>query len=178
VDGRRYGEYHGNRQRVVGRFVKLLFFISCQLSPRLIDLQLFVRLDAFPNVIEAMVSGKYLDQFELSSDQKVVEDCQWMLEKFLNRKLPRPIDIKKTKWKTKDNFCGSYSYQSLAAHRNGIFPRDLAKSLVNIANKPVVLFSGEHTDDQFASNAHGAIRSGIRVADELIEFLERSSRFS
>lgn len=147
--------------------------MSRQLSSRLISLQLFVRLDYFPNVIEAMVSGTNLDKFELASDQKVMDDCHWMLEKFLNKQLPRPINIKKSKWKTKENFFGSYSYQSLAADRNGILPRDLAKSLVNIDNKPIVLFAGEHTDDQFASNAHGAIRSGRRVADELIKFLAK-----
>lgn len=118
-----------------------------------------------------MVSGKNLDKFELLDDQTAIDDCTWMMEKFLGRSLPRPISIKKTRWMTKENFWGSYSYQSLDADQNGILPKDLAKSLFNVAFKPQVLFAGEATDSQFSSNAHGAVTSGWRAANELVAYL-------
>lgn len=49
-------------------------------------------------------------------------------------------------------------------------PKDLAQSLFNAANKPVILFAGEATDDHFSSNAHGAVSSGLRAAQNIIDF--------
>lgn len=126
-----------------------------------------------PNVIEAILAGRNMVAFELFDDKKVIEGCMWLLEKFLGKSLPKPVDMKRTKWLTNPNFYGTYSYQSHLADLNNILPKDLAKSIVNVENKPLVLFAGEATDDKFPSNAHGAITSGWRVADELISFYSK-----
>lgn len=120
-----------------------------------------------PNLIEALIAGKKMTEFENLDDEKVKTDCMWLLEKFLNKKLPVPKAIKKTKWLTKENFFGTYSYQSLEAGKNRIGPRHLAKSITNLKGKPVILFAGEATDDKFPSNAHGAVSSGWRAAREI-----------
>lgn len=115
-----------------------------------------------------------MKEFENLDDEKVIADCMWLLEKFLGKSLPKPINIRKTRWLTNKNFYGTYSYQSVDADRGGILPRHLAKSLLNAAYKPVVLFAGEATDDLFPSNAHGAVSSGWRAAEELIAFHSRN----
>ena len=136
----------------------------------MISLQNFYRVDRFPHEIEGLIAGKNLAQFELLDDMKVLNDSVWMLEKFLAKPLPRPINIVKTKWLTRDNYYGSYSYRSIAADRNGIIPSHIGQSILNAASKPTVLFAGEATDDAFSSNAHGAVSSGWRVAKELIKY--------
>lgn len=116
-----------------------------------------------------------MEKFENLNDKKVIDDCHWLLEKFLAKSLPKPKNMKKTRWLTNDNFYGTYSYQSLAADLNGALPQHLAKTLRNSANKPEVLFAGEATDDKFPSNAHGAVASGWRAAKEVIDYQSRIS---
>jgi monoamine oxidase len=108
--------------------------------------------------------------FEKLEDEKVIRDCRWLLEKFLGMRVPRPINMKRTRWLTNSNFYGTYSYLSVDADKNEILPKHLAQSLLNAADKPVILFAGEATDDEFSSNAHGAVNSGWRAAKELIDF--------
>jgi monoamine oxidase len=123
-----------------------------------------------PNVLEAILAGKKMAEFELFDDKKVIDGCIWLLEKFLGKSIPQPIAMKRTKWLTNPNFYGTYSYQSHLAGMNNVLPTDLAKSIVNAEKKPLILFAGEATDDKFPSNAHGAITSGWRVADEIITY--------
>jgi monoamine oxidase len=135
-----------------------------------VNLRAFIRVDAMPNLLEAEMAGKKMKEYELLEDDKVIDDCMWLLENFLGKPLPDPINIKRTKWLTNPNFLGTYSYQSHPAGLNNILPRDLAKPISNINGKPLILFAGEATDDRFPGNSHGAITSGWRVADEIIEF--------
>lgn len=137
---------------------------------RLINIRSFIRVDSFPYAIEALLAGKRMDEFELLADQKVIDDCKWLLEKFLGKQLPRLTSMRRTRWLTNSNFFGTYSYQSLSADRNKVLPKDLAESLLNSVNKPIVLFAGEATDYEFPSNAHGAVSSGIRAAKEIIDY--------
>lgn len=127
-------------------------------------------MDEFPNTIEALLAGRGMAKFENLNDKKVIDDCHWLLEKFLSKTLPRPIYMKKTRWLTNDNFYGTYSYQSLAADKNEILPKHLAQSLLDVRDKPLLLFAGEATDSRFSSNAHGAVSSGWRAAKEIIDY--------
>lgn len=119
------------------------------------------------------MAGKKMAEFERYDDKKVINDCMWLLEKFLGKALPKPINMERTRWLTNPNFYGTYSYQSFAAGVNEVYPKDLAKSLLNVEDKPLILFAGEATDDKFSSNAHGAVASGWRAANELISYLKK-----
>lgn len=132
-----------------------------------------MRVDKFPNVIEALLAGRLMEEFEKLDDGKATADCMWLLEKFLGRKLPWPKAIRKTRWLTNENFFGTYSYQSVDADRVRVSPRDLGKPLTDIFKRPLILFAGEATDEEFSSNAHGAVSSGWRAAKQLIKFSRR-----
>jgi monoamine oxidase len=140
---------------------------------RLLDLQMFTILDKFPNVLQALLGGPNMRFFETLSDEILIDDCMWMLEKFLKKSLPQPIAMQRTKWLTSENFYGSYSYFSTKAGELNITSKDLATTLYNKELKPEVIFAGEHTDDLYSSNAHGAVRSGYQAANEVIEFYKK-----
>jgi monoamine oxidase len=141
----------------------------------LLDLQAFTKVDAFPNLLEALLGGEHQANFESLSDATFIDDCMWMLEKFLNKTLPRPKSMVRTNWLTHKNFLGSYSYKSMEAMRRNITPAHLAQSLSNKIGKPELLFAGEATDLLFSSNAHGAVNSGFRVAREIIDYNAKKS---
>ena len=138
----------------------------------LIDLTSFVRVDGYPNLLEGLISGRRVREFENLSDTKIINDCMWLLRKFLNRNLPQPKSMNRTKWLTNRNFMGSYTYPSVDAERTKASSKDLARTLYNRADKPLVLFAGEATDETFPSFAHGAVSSGWRAANELVTYLD------
>lgn len=136
----------------------------------------FSRVDYMPKLIEAEIAGKNMTALELYDDEKVIKDCMWLFEKFLGRSIPKPTDMKRTKWLTNPNFYGTYSYQSLSADIHNIYPEQLARPIVGSDNRPLILFAGEATDGLFASNVHGALSSGWRAADELISHFSRATK--
>ena len=128
--------------------------------------------DQFPNLLEVFLGGSNLNQFETSSDSKIIEDCMWLLEKSLGRSLLKPKAMTRTKWLTNGNFLGAYSYGSMDAEKADIGPKDIAESIMNANESPILLFAGEATDDKYPSMAHGAVRSGFRAADEIVKFYD------
>ena len=131
---------------------------------------MFTRLDLFPNVIEALLAGPHMRTFETLSTEKIMNDCVWLFQKFLGVILPRPKSMVKTSWLTSKNFLGTYSYYSMKAAEYNITSINLAETLYTLTSKPQIIFAGEHTDPLFSSNAHGAVNSGFRAANEIIKY--------
>ena len=139
----------------------------------LIDINSFIIVDGFPNILETLISGRKMAEFEALSDTKIIDDCTWLLESFLNRTIPRPKIMTRTRWLTNNNFLGSYSYHSMATEISKVSPSDLAKSILSSTNKPTILFAGEATDLKFSSYANGAVESGWRAGNELAAYLRK-----
>jgi spermine oxidase len=137
---------------------------------RLHDIALFTKVESFPNTLETLMGGKNLKQFEARSDTELIDDCMWLLEKFLAKKIPQPIEMKRNRWLSNKNFLGTYSYFSAELDLVDVSQKDLAETLKASDNKPKVLFAGEATDERFPGYTHGAIASGYRSAEELIHF--------
>lgn len=130
----------------------------------------FYHVDAFPNLIEAFLSGTNIRAFETLSDQDLIDDCMWLFDKFLGKRLPQPMRMIRTKWLTNNNFLGTYSYFSMNTQKFNVTPVDLAESLKSANGKPIILFAGEATDFKFPSYANGAVTSGWRAADEIVKY--------
>ncbi|KAG5673636.1 hypothetical protein PVAND_003665 [Polypedilum vanderplanki] len=130
----------------------------------------FFIVDQYPNLLEAFLGGEKIDEFEKISNEKLIDDCVWMFEKFLGNSIAKPKLIQRTKWLNNENFLGTYSYVSVDAYKFNVGPKDLAKTLKNSDDKPIVLFAGEATDLKFPSYAHGAVTSGYRAAHEIIDY--------
>ncbi|XP_070509988.1 spermine oxidase-like [Chironomus tepperi] len=136
----------------------------------LLDLQMFIKVDKFPNVIEALLAGPHMRTFENLSSDVIMHDCVWLFQKFLGVILPRPKSMIKTSWLTSKNFLGSYSYFSMKTAEYNVTSNDLAETLFTPTKKPQIKFAGEHTDPAYSSNAHGAVNSGFRAAQEIIDY--------
>jgi len=114
-----------------------------------------------------------LQYFESIRDSQLIEDCMWLLQKFLGKQLPRPINMQRTKWMSNENFIGTYSYTSMNAAAAGIGFGDLAEPLKNTNGKPVLLFAGEATDETYPSYAHGAVSSGWREGRRIVNHYKK-----
>ncbi|KAJ6636279.1 Peroxisomal N(1)-acetyl-spermine/spermidine oxidase [Pseudolycoriella hygida] len=134
----------------------------------LTDIPIFLRVDAQPNLISGFVAGEHMKHFEEMSDSQLVDDTMWLLEKFLGKSLPRPINMQRNKWKTNKYFLGTYSYMSMASQEHNVVPSvDLAETIYSDNKKPVLVFAGEATDE-YSGYVHGAVGSGFRSANEII----------
>lgn len=137
----------------------------------------FIREDAQPNLLGAFPAGKHLKKFEEISDNQLIDDCMWLLEKFLGKTLPRPIGMQRSRWMTSKHFLGSYSYGSMDAQaHNVVLGKDLAESLYDDESKPIVLIAGEATDNVNSGYVHGAVSSGWRAADEILDYYKSKSQ--
>ncbi|KAL7017834.1 hypothetical protein ACKWTF_010548 [Chironomus riparius] len=130
--------------------------------------------ESFPDLLEVFLAGDYVGTFENTDTEKVIADITWWLEKFAlyMKPVPRPLAVARTKWMTHEFFLGSYSYPSMAEEQNNVRTSDLAAPIINIDEKPILLFAGEATDSKFPSMAHGAVNSGFRAATEIIEYYQ------
>lgn len=130
----------------------------------------FLHVDAQPRLLEALLAGDKIKEFEGYSNDKIESDCMWLLEKFLKRKLKKPLAMRRTNWGSRKNFLGTYSYLSMDSARNEITCENLAESIKDESMKPILLFSGEATDTKYQGYVHGAINSGRRAAQEIIDY--------
>lgn len=81
----------------------------------------------------------------------------------------RPIQILKTTWSRQELFLGSFTYQPVGAFKD-CTKEDLKRSLP--ASGPCTLhFAGDGIDDLFSGYLHGAYRSGLYVAEKILEDL-------
>jgi len=73
-----------------------------------------------------------------------------------------------TTWSLYDNFYGSYSYRGLEADKNNITGSDIAIPLKNNLGEDSVFFAGEATHEKYFSTVHGAIETGFRAAQNIV----------
>jgi polyamine oxidase len=124
----------------------------------------FVDLTATTGVpqLAVWVSGEPARFATNAGQEAVVGDVMGVLRDLFGSGVPDPVDARLTDW-THDPFAlGSSSYVAVGA---------TAADFTAIA-EPVgerLLFAGEHTLASFYGTAHGAMLSGIREADRLLE---------
>ncbi|KAF2887241.1 hypothetical protein ILUMI_18932, partial [Ignelater luminosus] len=72
------------------------------------------------------------------------------------------------------HFRGTYSYQTIASRQFGESPEViLSKPLTASNGKQTLLFAGEATHPVYYSVGHGAIESGFREADRIINMYKQ-----
>ncbi|KAJ6633138.1 Peroxisomal N(1)-acetyl-spermine/spermidine oxidase, partial [Pseudolycoriella hygida] len=129
----------------------------------------FIKEDAQPNIIGAFPAGRNIRQFEEVSDDQLIDGCMWLLEKFLGKTLPRPINMRRSHWLTNKYFLGSYSYGSMDSQtQNVVWGEDLGEALYDSNHKPTLFISGEATDKLSSGYVHGAVNSGWRISIGLL----------
>lgn len=125
----------------------------------------FLKVISFPHLLEGFISGEHVKTFEEISDEKLIDDCMWVLEKFFNRELPKPKAMRRTRWESNPHFLGTYSYINVGLENLNF--KDLAEPIRNFDGKPFIHFAGEATDFKYPGYVHGAVDSGYRAANEI-----------
>lgn len=129
----------------------------------------FYEVHSFPNLLETfMTSGRFLN-FTYLTDERILDDCQWLLERSLGRPLPRASRVIRTNWISENNFLGSYSFLSMDTERARVTVKDLAAPVAYGDRRPILFFAGEATDD-FNGYSNGAVASGYRAGAEVVYY--------
>ncbi|XP_037035275.1 spermine oxidase-like isoform X2 [Bradysia coprophila] len=130
-----------------------------------------IKEDAQPNLLGGLLAGKHIRQFETISDEQLIDDSVWLLQKFLGRPIPRPINMRRNRWQSNKYFFGTYSFGSMDTQAHNVaLGTDLAETLYSSSNKPVVLIAGEATEKDHSGYVHGAVMSGWRAANEISDY--------
>ncbi|KAM9324109.1 peroxisomal N(1)-acetyl-spermine/spermidine oxidase [Gastrophryne carolinensis] len=123
------------------------------------------------HVLCGFIAGEESEYMETLTDEEVLSSMTTVLRQFTgNPDLPPPIHIMRSKWHSQPYTAGSYSYVAVGSSGSDI--EALAEPLPKDkdAAKPFqVLFAGEATERNFYSTTHGALMSGWREAQRLID---------
>ncbi|KAM4033760.1 peroxisomal N(1)-acetyl-spermine/spermidine oxidase [Anomaloglossus baeobatrachus] len=122
-------------------------------------------------VLCGFIAGEESEFMETITDEEVLSAMTDYFRTFTgNPELPPPISILRSQWHSQPYIGGSYSY--VAVGSSGIDVDNLAEPLPTDkeALKPLqILFAGEATERKFYSTTHGALMSGWREAQRLID---------
>ncbi|KAM3912604.1 peroxisomal N(1)-acetyl-spermine/spermidine oxidase-like [Leptodactylus fuscus] len=123
------------------------------------------------HVLCCFIAGKESEFMETLTDEEILSSMTDLFRKMTgNPELPPPISILRSQWHSQPYTGGSYSY--VAVGSSGIDVNNLAEPLPTDkeALKPMqVLFAGEATERNYYSTTHGALMTGWREAQRLID---------
>ncbi|XP_015127812.1 spermine oxidase [Diachasma alloeum] len=127
-----------------------------------------------PKLYFLWLSGPYAEQMERIPDDQLRNQTVEFLQKFLGStgNITEPTEIIRSFWNTNENFRGSYSFPTMQSVGTNAGPHDLGTPVMR-KGVPVLQFAGEATDPAHFSNVHGAIVSGWREADRLINLYSK-----
>lgn len=79
------------------------------------------------------------------------------------------FDGDRSTWHSNPHFRGSYSYYSLKSDALSASTTKLAEPIKSQSGTPVIQFAGEATSPHHFSTVHGAVETGWREAQRLID---------
>nr|XP_046488644.1 spermine oxidase-like [Neodiprion pinetum] len=136
----------------------------------LLDLISFTVVPHRPRLLRAWINGAGARYMETLPESQAFDEAFALLDKFFGKSynITKPTGHLRTNWNTNKHFRGAYSFRSMESERADVWANELAAPLL-LDGKPIVMFAGEATNSQHWSTVHGAIDSGFREADRLIE---------
>ncbi|KAL1489563.1 hypothetical protein ABEB36_013516 [Hypothenemus hampei] len=134
-------------------------------------------IDSHPNILLAWINGPTARFVEQLSDERVLAGLMFILRKFAGQlfDIPEPEGLIRSKWGTNPHFRGSYVYVSADMEKRQASAHDLSTPL-EVNGKPIVLFAGEATHASRFSTVNGAMETGYREADRLINFYSKNAK--
>uniref|UniRef100_A0A1B6FJZ1 Amine oxidase domain-containing protein n=1 Tax=Cuerna arida TaxID=1464854 RepID=A0A1B6FJZ1_9HEMI len=126
-------------------------------------------------ILCAWISGPSALHVENLSNDELEEGLMELLNRLLGNtcKVMKPESILRSDWCNNPFFKGTYSYLSAASDKQNITNEDLRQPILDANDKPVILFGGEATHPRYQSTVHGAIETGRREANTVIEYLNK-----
>nr|XP_033331047.1 uncharacterized protein LOC117223048 [Megalopta genalis] len=128
-----------------------------------------------PRLLQLWVSGKGGRLIDERTDEEVLEQVTWILNSFFSKtyNVSKPVAMTRSKWHQNKHFRGIYSYTSVEAAKANVGNAELAVPIMK-NGKPVVLFAGEASSNDNIATVHGAIGTGWREADRLINLYSKT----
>ncbi|XDV15443.1 hypothetical protein PO909_015538 [Leuciscus waleckii] len=133
--------------------------------------------ERYGHMLSGWICGEEALRMERCDDETVAEICTELLRQFTgNQNIPKPRRILRSSWGSNPYIRGSYSFTQVGSSGRDV--ERLAEPLPYIKNTKApplqVLFAGEATHRKYYSTTHGALLSGQREANRLIELYQYS----
>ncbi|XP_055854509.1 spermine oxidase [Episyrphus balteatus] len=130
----------------------------------------FFKVPYQPIIIAGWIIGSNARHMETQPEDEVLEGIMWLLQKFLSFNVPMPKNFLRTQWYSNPNFRGSYTFRSMLTEELKTGANDLTEPLAAPNGMPILQFAGEATSPHYYSTVHGAVESGWREAQRLINY--------
>ncbi|XP_028584734.2 peroxisomal N(1)-acetyl-spermine/spermidine oxidase [Podarcis muralis] len=132
--------------------------------------------ERYGHILCGFIAGKEAEFMETLTDAEVLSALTEVFRRATgNPQLAPPRSVLRSKWYSEPYTKGSYSY--VAVDSSGDDIDALAQPLhegTSDSKPPQVLFAGEATHRTFYSTTHGALLSGWREADRLLDIYDMS----
>ncbi|XP_053664032.1 spermine oxidase-like [Anopheles marshallii] len=128
--------------------------------------------DRTERLLVAWIYGQDARVMEALPEPAVIDGLMYLLRKFLPHfSVPNtPRWFSRSRWYSNPHFRGSYSSRSMKSDAMRATAAKLAEPLLDAWDHvPTVQFAGEASHPQFYSTVQGAVASGWREADRLID---------
>ncbi|XP_061413367.1 spermine oxidase-like isoform X1 [Lethenteron reissneri] len=119
-----------------------------------------------PNVLCGWVTGREARHMDTLESSVVGDVCVRLLRQFTRLPVSRLVQVLVTTWNKDRFFQGAYTYIPLGV--NARTEQQALAEPVPGRRDPQVLFAGEATDVNFYTTTHGALMSGRREAQRLL----------
>ncbi|XP_008049615.1 peroxisomal N(1)-acetyl-spermine/spermidine oxidase [Carlito syrichta] len=121
------------------------------------------------HVLCGFIAGLESEFMETLSDEEVLRSLTQVLRRITgNPRLPAPRSVLRTRWHSAPYTRGSYSYVAVGSTGDDLDLLAQPLPAEGASAQLQVLFAGEATHRTFYSTTHGALLSGWREADRLI----------
>ncbi|XP_034936671.1 LOW QUALITY PROTEIN: uncharacterized protein [Chelonus insularis] len=129
-----------------------------------------------PKLLCVWLTGPYIKDMEILPEDVVRNETLGLLNRFFGKtyNVTEPSLMIRSQWMTNENFRGTYSYPTMESEKLNIDPIDLGEPIMK-DGKPNLQFAGEATAQYYAT-VHGAINSGQREAQRIVDLYSPSSR--
>ncbi|XP_058122908.1 spermine oxidase-like [Anopheles ziemanni] len=140
--------------------------------------------DRTERLLVGWIYGHHARTMESLPEADVIDGLMYLLCKFLPpdqfrlHRSTRPAWFSRSRWYSDPHFRGSYSSRSIKSDAIDATAADLAYPLTTRSSGgsnvilPIVQFAGEASHPQFYSTVQGAVASGWREADRLIDIYQ------
>ncbi|XP_076651144.1 spermine oxidase [Halictus rubicundus] len=128
-----------------------------------------------PRLLMLWVSGRGGRLIDDHTDDEVLEQVTEILQNFFSKSynVSEPVAMIRSNWHQNKHFRGTYSYTSLESAKANVGAKELAEPVMK-NGKPIVLFAGEATATKNSATVHGAIETGWREAERLINLYTKT----
>lgn len=132
----------------------------------------FGRIPSSSKVLEVTIGSSYCDEIGRIHEENIMIDATNVLRTFLkNDTIPLPKSVLRSSWSKDACYLGGQPYLSLSCKPSQI--NELAEPIFD-GRKLKLLFAGDSTEVRGFGNLDGAVRSGIREAQRIIDYHKTS----